>query len=124
MAVSKGWENSRFIHRHSHVRWGIGFIDNSNPFYLFLKMNVGLLLLATFAPTTREEHPLMIALEVDSWTLMPISATAEPEVDSGVTKTQPSRIATLTIDYIQTDIKFRDPYSSKNMFSLPLEGNE
>jgi len=25
---------------------GIGFTDNSNPFYLFLKMNVGLLLLA------------------------------------------------------------------------------
>ncbi|MGZ8382333.1 MAG: hypothetical protein ACXWWH_12180 [Nitrospira sp.] len=124
MAVSEGWRNSRSIYRHSHVRWGIGFTDNSNPFYLFLKMNVGLLLLAPFAPTTREEHPLMIALEADSWTLMPITATAEPGIDSGITKTQSSRIATLTIDDIPTDIKFRDPHSSKNMFSLPLEGNE
>lgn len=41
-------------------------------------MNAGLVLLAPFAPTMREEHPLMIALEADSWTLMPITATAEP----------------------------------------------
>ncbi len=111
-------------HRRSHVRWGIGFTDNSNPFYLFLKMNAGLLLLAPSVPTMREEHPLMIALEADSWTLMPITATAEPGVDSSITKTQSSRIASLTIDDLPTDIKFRDPNSSKNMFSLPLEGNE
>jgi hypothetical protein len=46
MAVSEGWRNNLFIHRRSHTRWGIGFTDNSNPFYLFLKMNAGLLLLA------------------------------------------------------------------------------
>ncbi|MCS6303280.1 MAG: hypothetical protein H8K07_06405 [Nitrospira sp.] len=45
-----------------HVRWGIGFIDSSNPFYLFSKLNAGLLLWAPFAPTAREEHPLLIAL--------------------------------------------------------------
>jgi hypothetical protein len=49
-----------------HVRWSIGFTDNSNPFYLFSKLNAGLLLWAPFAPTMREECPLLIALEADS----------------------------------------------------------
>ena len=66
----------------------------------------------------------MIALEADMWTLMPITATGEPWVDSGIMKTKPSRIAPLTIDEIPTDIKFRDPYSSRSMFSLPWEGDE
>jgi hypothetical protein len=66
----------------------------------------------------------MIALEADMWTLMPITATGEPGVDSRVMKAQPSRIAPLSIDEIPTDIKFRDPDSSKRMFSLPWEGIE
>ena len=64
----------------------------------------------------------MIALEADIWTLMPITATGEPGIDSGVMKTQASRIAPLTVDEILTDIKFRDTNSSKKMFSLPLGG--
>ncbi|NGZ97822.1 MAG: hypothetical protein CV089_17160 [Nitrospira sp. WS110] len=70
----------------------------------------------------RQEHPLVIALEADTWTLMPITATGEPGFDSGVTKTKLSRIAPLTIDEISTDMKFYDPHSSKSMFSLPLGG--
>jgi hypothetical protein len=66
----------------------------------------------------------MIALEADMWTLMPITATGEPGLDSRVMKAQPSRIAPLTIDEIPTDIKFRDQNSSKKMFSLPWEGIE
>ncbi|CUS34063.1 hypothetical protein COMA2_150080 [Candidatus Nitrospira nitrificans] len=57
MTVSEGWGNSRFIHRHCPVRWGIGFTDNSNPFYLFLKMNAGLLLLAPFALRREKSIP-------------------------------------------------------------------
>jgi hypothetical protein len=72
----------------------------------------------------REEHPLMIALEADSWTSMPITATAEQWGDLSITNTQSSRAASVTIDDLPTDIKFLDPNSSKNMFSLPLEGNE
>ena len=64
----------------------------------------------------------MIALEADIGTLMPITATGEPGLDSSVTKAKPSRIAPLTVDEIPTDIKFRDPHSSKSMFSLPLGG--
>ncbi|UVT15248.1 MAG: hypothetical protein H8K04_15725 [Nitrospira sp.] len=45
-----------------HVRWDIGFTDSSNPFYLFSKLKAGLLLWAPFAPTMREEYPLLIAL--------------------------------------------------------------
>ena len=64
----------------------------------------------------------MIALEADIGTLMPITATGEPGLNSSVTKAKPSRIAPLTVDEIPTDIKFRDPHSSKSMFSLPLGG--
>jgi hypothetical protein len=66
----------------------------------------------------------VIALEVDVWILMPIAATGEPGIDSGTTKTQSSRIAPLTIDDILTDIRYREPNSSKSMFSLPWEGIE
>jgi hypothetical protein len=66
----------------------------------------------------------MIALEADSWTLMPITATAEPWADLSITKTQSSRVTSVTTDDLPTDIKFGDQNSSKNMFSLPLEGNE
>ena len=55
---------------------------------------------------------------------MPIAAIAEPGVDSSIRKTQSSRIGALTIDDIPTDIRFLDPNSSKNMFSLPWEGIE
>jgi hypothetical protein len=64
----------------------------------------------------------MIALEADSWILVPITATAEPRVDSTITKTQSSGTASLIIDDLLTDIRFRDPISSKNMLSLPLGG--
>src|SRR5574337_1051436 len=124
MTVSEGWRQSRFIHRHSHVRWGIGFTDSSNPFYLFSKLNVGLLLWAPSAPTVEEEHPLLIALEAERWTLMPRTAPAEPGVDSSSTKTQSSRLASLIIGDRLTDIRFRDPNSSKNMVSLPWEDAE
>ncbi|MDC8446727.1 MAG: hypothetical protein LV473_00060 [Nitrospira sp.] len=62
LTVSAGWRQSRFLQRHGPVRRDIGFIDSSNPFYLFSKLNAGLLLWAPFAPTAREEHPLLIAL--------------------------------------------------------------
>ncbi len=58
----------------------------------------------------------------DGWTLMPITATVEPGVDSTETKTQVFRIIQLIIGEMQTNIEFRDPHSSKNMFSLPLGG--
>ena len=46
MAALKGLSKSHVFRRQSPVQWDIGFTDNSNPFYLFLKMNAGLLLLA------------------------------------------------------------------------------
>ena len=70
MAALKGLSKSHVFRRQSPVQWDIGFTDNSNPFYLFSKLNAGLLLLAPFAPTMREEHPLLIALEADSRILM------------------------------------------------------
>ncbi len=65
MTVREGGRTSRFIQRHRPVRWGIGFTDSSNPFYLFSKLNVGLLLWAPSAPTVRAEHSLLVALEAD-----------------------------------------------------------
>lgn len=53
---------------------------------------------------------------------MPITATAEPGIDSAETKTQSSCIVPLIIGEMQTAIEFRDPHSSKEMFSLPLGG--
>ncbi|MDF0668687.1 MAG: hypothetical protein P0119_21765 [Nitrospira sp.] len=53
---------------------------------------------------------------------MPITATAEPGVGSGVTTTEASRIAPLTIDEILTDIKFRDPNSLKKNIFFTLGG--
>ncbi len=58
------------------------------------------------------------------WAFMPISTTAELEVDSSITKAQLSRIGTLITGDIPADIRFRDPNSSKSMFSLPWEGIE
>ncbi len=70
MMAAKGSRNGHTFPGHSHACLAIGFTDSSNPFYLFSKLNAGLLLLAPSAPTMREEHPLLIALEVDSRTLM------------------------------------------------------
>jgi hypothetical protein len=55
-------EPESILQPHGAVQWDIGFTDSSNPFYLFSKLNAGLLLWAPFAPTAREEHPLLIAL--------------------------------------------------------------
>lgn len=49
MAAAEDSMKSEFSRRYSHVRRDIGFTDSSNPFYLFLKMNEGLLLLAPSA---------------------------------------------------------------------------
>ena len=43
------------------VQWSIGLTDSSNPFYLFSKLNAGLLLWAPFAQTMREEYFVLIA---------------------------------------------------------------
>jgi len=83
-----------------------------------------LLLWAPFAPTVPEEYPLLIALEAETWTFMPITAPAEPGIESSLTQTPSSRIASLTIDDRLTDIRFRDPNSWKNMASLPWEDAE
>jgi hypothetical protein len=49
MTAIEGTRNSQVSTRHSDAYWDIGFTDSSNPFYLFSKMNVGLLLLAPSA---------------------------------------------------------------------------
>ena len=76
MMAAKGSRNGHTFPGHSHACLAIGFTDSSNPFYLFSKLNAGLLLLAPSAPTMRQEHPLLIALEVDRWTLMSINHTS------------------------------------------------
>jgi hypothetical protein len=90
-------------------------------------MTEGLLLLAPFALTMRQEQPLLIALEADRWTLMSIMAPSEPGIEPNLTKTPPSRCAALTIDDrldISTDLRLRDQNSSKNMVALPWEDAE
>jgi hypothetical protein len=76
MMAAKESRNSQAFPGHSHAYLDIGFTDSSNPFYLFSKLNAGLLLLAPSAPTMREEHPLLIALEADRRTLMSINHTS------------------------------------------------
>lgn len=87
-------------------------------------MNVGLLVLAPSTTTMREEHPFMIALEADNRVLMPIVAIAGFGGDSSVTKMQSSHVVSLLTGEMPADIRFRDQDSSKNMFSLPWEGDE
>jgi hypothetical protein len=70
IVADKGSSKSHVFRRHRHACLDIGFTDSSNPFYLFSKLNRGLLLLAPFAPTMREAHPLLIALEADRRILM------------------------------------------------------
>ena len=70
MMAANGLRNSHTFLGHSHACFDIGFTNSSNPFYLFSKLNAGLLLLAPSAPTMRQEHPLLIASEADRWTLM------------------------------------------------------
>jgi hypothetical protein len=91
MAVAKGSSKSHVFRRHSHAGWNIGFTNSSNPFYLFLKLNRGLLLLAPSAPTMRQEHPLLIALEADRRTFMSRTAPAQPGVESSRTQMHSSR---------------------------------
>lgn len=43
--------------RNGQACWDIGFTDSSNPFYLFSKMNVGLLLLAPSALRCEKSIP-------------------------------------------------------------------
>jgi hypothetical protein len=103
-----------------HVRWGIGFTDSSNPFYLFSKLNAGLLLWAPFASTMREEYPLLIALRggwVDAYAK---TATAE----SGVESHEGALVSPCGTDHRMTDLRLRDPHSSKNMVALSLEDDE
>ena len=63
IAAANGLGCRHVFRRHRHACLDIGFTDSSNPFYLFLKLNTGLLLWAPFAPTMRDEHPLLIVLE-------------------------------------------------------------
>jgi hypothetical protein len=70
MAADRGSSKSHVFRRHRQACLDIGFTDSSNPFYLFSKLNAGLLLLAPFAPTMRQAHPLLIALEADGGTFM------------------------------------------------------
>ncbi|MGC4096062.1 MAG: hypothetical protein QM706_03010 [Nitrospira sp.] len=104
-----------------HVRWDIGFTDSSNPFYLFSKLNAGLLLWAPFAPTMREEYPLLIALR-GGW--VDAHAKNHNRRTGGRVIRRGSRLAALTIDDRLMDFKLRDPNSSKNMVALSLEDDE
>lgn len=57
MTTDEGLRKSQVFPSHSHVCWDIGFTDSSNPFYLFSKMNVGLLLLAPSALRCEKSIP-------------------------------------------------------------------
>ncbi len=122
--ATKGSSKSHGFRRHSHAWWDIGFTDSSNPFYLFSKLNAGLLLWAPFAPMVPEEHHFLIALEADRWTFMSRTAPAEPRIESSLMQTPSSRIAALTIDERLTNLRLHDPNSSKHMVSLPWEDAE
>ena len=125
MMAAKGSRNGHTFPGHSHACLAIGFTDSSNPFYLFSKLNAGLLLLAPSAPTMREEHPLLIALEADRWTLMSINHTSQPGIESSRTQTPSSRIAALTNHRERlTNRRWRDPNSSTHMVALPWEDAE
>ena len=105
MMAAKGSRNSQAFPGHSHAYLDIGFTDSSNPFYLFSKLNVGLLLWAPFASTMREEHPLLIALEADRRIFMPRIATAKPRDVSSLRQIPSFWIATLTVDDRLTDLQ-------------------
>jgi len=79
MSADKGSSMSHVFRRHRHACLDIGFTDSSNPFYLFSKLNAGLLLWAPSAPTMRKEHPLLIAPEADRRTVMSINHTSRTE---------------------------------------------
>ena len=57
MTTGEGLRKSQVFPGYSHVCWDIGFTDSSNPFYLFSKMNVGLLLLAPSALRCEKSIP-------------------------------------------------------------------
>ena len=50
---------------------------------------------------------------------MPITATAKPGIESSLMQIRSPRIAALTIDDRLTNLRLRDPNSSKNIVSLP-----
>ena len=91
MAAGKGSSKNHVFRRHSHACWDIGFTDSSNPFYLFSKLNAGLLLWAPFAPTMREEYPLLIALRGGSADAYAKNRNRQPGVESSFTKPHSSR---------------------------------
>jgi hypothetical protein len=53
---------------------------------------------------------------------MPITATAEPGVESSLAQTRSSRFTALTNDDRLMDLRLRDPHSSKNMVALSVGG--
>jgi hypothetical protein len=93
IAVAGGSSKSHVVRRDSQACWDIGFTNSSNPFYLFSKLNAGLLLWAPSAPTMQQKHPLLVALEADRWTLMSITAPAEPVALLTIDETDGSQIA-------------------------------
>ncbi|OQW30796.1 MAG: hypothetical protein A4E19_08570 [Nitrospira sp. SG-bin1] len=107
--AGEGVNKSPVFRRHGHACWDIGFTDSFNPFYLFSKLNAGLLLWAPAAPTMRQEHPLLIALEAERWMFMSRTTPAEPGIKSSLTQTSSSRIASLTIDNRLTDLQIARP---------------
>jgi hypothetical protein len=82
-----------------------------------------LLLWAPFAPTMRAEHPLLIALEAERWTLMSMYHTSRTgdRVESHADALVSDRLA----DRRETDeSQIARPHSSKHMVSLPWEDAE
>jgi hypothetical protein len=124
VATAKGSSKNHVFRAHSHAYWDIGFTDSSNPFYLFSKLNTGLLLWAPFAPTMREEYPLLIALRggsVDAYARMQLPDRGG---ESSRVSRRRTRLAAPTNDDRLIDRRLRGPHSSKNMVALSLEGNE
>ncbi|MDK2742573.1 MAG: hypothetical protein H8K03_07785 [Nitrospira sp.] len=119
--MSTDFRQSRFLQHHIPVRWDIGFTDSSNPFYLFSKLNAGLLLWAPFASTMREEYPLLIALGGGS---MEVHAKHRNRRSGSRVVRRRTRLAALTNDDRLMDLRLRDPNSSKNMVALPWEDAE
>ena len=124
MMAANGLRNSHTFLGHSHACFDIGFTNSSNPFYLFSKLNAGLLLLAPSAPTMREEHPLLIALEAERRTRMSRNYTSRTgdRVESYADAIVSDRRA--DFDDRLTNRRWRDPNSSTHMVALPWEDAE
>ncbi|TKB59758.1 MAG: hypothetical protein E8D48_14465 [Nitrospira sp.] len=124
MMAANGLRNSHTFLGHSHACLDIGFTDSSNPFYLFSKLNAGLLLLAPSAPTMREEHPLLIALEADRWTLMSRNYTSRTgdRVESYADAIVSDRLTDHRREIDKSPIAHSN--SSTHMVALPWEDAE